>query len=207
MMPRSSVTGRPSSRANRRVRHLAGRTGFSLLELVLVVSMIMIMTAIIGPTFRITPTRQVENMAHLIATELEMARAEALGNRETIRVDFDVAGRTYTAYVDHDDDGTISGVAAEALAFPEFGTRELDDRVIFGRGAALALPGDAGSGEVTFASDRFTLDNQGIPTPWGTMGTIYLTHTQSSSAVAAISVASSGSFKAWRWWPSPGEWR
>jgi prepilin-type N-terminal cleavage/methylation domain-containing protein len=181
--------------------------GFTLIELVLVVTIILVMTSIIGPTFRVTPTRQVENMAQLIVAHLELARTEALGNREMIRVDFDLVARTYTAYADDDGDGAVTGAAAEIAAFPEFGTRTLDDLVTFGRGTSTALPGDTGSGEVTFANDRFTLDNQGIPTPWGTMGTIYLTHARDASAVAAISVASSGSFKAWRWWPDAGEWR
>lgn len=187
----------------------AGRrdAGFSLIELVVVVSIILVLTSIIGPTFRVSPTRRVENMAHLIVAHLELARTRSLGNRQFVRVDFDVSGGSYVAYADHDDDDAITAIAAEIQAFPEFGRRTLDDLVIFGRGSASALPGDSGSGEVTFANDRFLLDNQGIPTPWGTMGTIYLTHSRDNSAVAAIAVASSGSFKAWRWWPGPGEWR
>ena len=181
--------------------------GFSLIELVVVLTLIFVLTAIIGPTFRMTPTRRVENTAHLIAAHLELARTEALGTRRMVRVDFDVAGATYTAYIDHDDDDAVTAIAAEALAFPEFGPRELDDLVIFGRGSAAAVPGDTVAGAVTFPSDRFTLDNQGIPAPWGSMGTIYLMHARDSSAVAAISVASSGAFTASRWWPDPGEWR
>ncbi len=181
--------------------------GFTLIEMVVVVTIMLVMTAIIGPTFMMSPTRRVENMAHLIVAHLELARTEALGSRRLVRVDFDVSGGTYTAYADHDDDDAVTAIAAEVLAFQEFGTRTLDDLVIFGRGSASAVPGDSGSGEVTMANDRVSLDNQGVPTPWGTMGTIYLTHSRDNSAVAAISVASSGSFKAWRWWPDDGEWR
>ena len=183
------------------------RAGFSIIELLIVVTIMLAITAIVSPTFRISPTRRVENAAYLVAAHLELARSNAMGNRQMVRVDFDVAGGSYTAYADHDSDDAITAVAAEIQAFPEFGVRDLDDLVIFGRGSAAAIPGDAGTGAVTMANDRFLLDDQGIPFPWGTMGTIYLTHSRDNSAVTAISVASSGSFKAWRWWPDPGEWR
>ncbi len=181
--------------------------GFTLIELVVVVALMLIVTSAVAPTLRVSPTRRVENMAYLIGAQLEMARAHSLGNRQLVRVDFDVVNASYTAYADHDDDDAITGVAAESDAFPEFGARSLDDLVVFGRGSASAVPGDSGSGAVTMASERFSLDRQGVPTPWGTMGTIYLTHSRDNSAVAAISIASSGSFKIWRWWPDPGEWR
>ena len=181
--------------------------GFTLVELVFVVLIIFTITSIIAPTFRISPTRQVENMAHLLVAHLELARTEALGNRMFVRVDFDVAGGAYTAYADHDDDDAVTGVQAEVDAFPDFGSRDLDDLVVFGRGTAPALPGDSATGETTLANHRFTLDTQGVPSPWGTMGTIYITHMRDDGAVAAVSVASSGSFKAWRWWPELGEWR
>lgn len=192
----------------KRGRRAAERAGFTLIELLVVVTLILALTSIVAPTFRMSPTRQVENMAHLIVAHLEMARAEALGGRRLIRIDFDASAGTYTAYLDHDDDGSIGAVAAEISAFPEFGTRELEDLIVFGVGSvSTPAPGDPGSDEITFTSDRFSIDNQGIPTPWGTMGTIYITHQRDAQAVSAITVASSGSFKAWRWWPDPGEWR
>ena len=181
--------------------------GFSLIELIMVVTMLAIMTAIVASTFRMSTTRRVENMAYLVVAHLELARSHALGNRRMVRVDFDVAGGTYVAYADHDLNDSIGAVTAEIQAFPEFGTRTLDDLLIFGRGSASVVPGDAGTAAVTLSNDRLLLDNQGLPEPWGTMGTIYITHSRDNSAVVAISVASSGSFRVWRWWPDAGEWR
>lgn len=181
--------------------------GFTIIELVLVVAIMLIMTSIIAPTFRVTPTREVENTAHALVAQLEMARTEALGERHMVRVDFDVVSRTYTAYADDDGDDVIGGTAGEIQEFAEFGVRTLPDLVTFGRGTASALPGDGGVGEVTLTGAQLTLDREAIPTPWGTMGTIYITHMRDADAVAAVAVASSGSFKAWRWWPTPGEWR
>lgn len=183
------------------------RAGFTIIELVLVVSIILIMTSIIGPTFRITPTREVENTAHLLVSQLEMARTEALGERHVVKVSFDVINRQYTAYADDDGDDVIAGTSGEIQEFAEFGVRTLPDLVAFGRGTASALPGDGGAGEVTLAGEELTLDREGLPTPWGTMGTIYITHSRDADAVAAVAVASSGAFKAWRWFPEAGEWR
>ncbi len=185
----------------------ADRAGFSMIEMILVVVLVSIMTSIIAPMWRVSPARRVENMAHLMATQLELARNEALSERHVIRVDFDVAGNSYVAYADHDGDDTIGGVADEVAAFPAFGTRTLDRTVIFGRGAASAIPGDGGPGAVTLAGNQLLISDQGVPEPWGTMGTIYLTHQDDNTAVAAISVASSGSFKAWKWDEGASTWR
>jgi type II secretion system protein H len=183
------------------------RAGFTMIELVVVVLIVGVMTAIIAPTFRVSEERRVENMAQLVVAHLEMARTQALGNRQVVRVDFDVAGGTYVAYADDDDDDVIAGTSAEIAEFPEFGTRTLDDLLIFGRGSATTIAGDASTDEVTLPNERLELDDQALPTPWGTMGTIYITHSRDDAAVAAISVASSGAFKAWRWFPATSEWR
>jgi prepilin-type N-terminal cleavage/methylation domain-containing protein len=203
-----SITGRPPKAVEeQRTCRGGARHGFTLVELVVVLGIVLVMTSIIGPTFRVTPTRQVENTAHMVASQLALARSSALGNHEVLRADFDVPGRAYTAYMDNDNDGVITGSTAEMQAFPQFGRRTLDDLVVFGRGSAPTLPGDGGAGEVTLNQARISFDRQGVPTPWGSMGTIYLTYSRDASAVAAVSVASSGSFTVWRWWPNPGEWR
>jgi len=185
----------------------ARRGGFTLIELLVVVTLILALTSIVAPTFRISPTRQVQNMAFQVVSQLELARSQALGNRQLVRVQFDVAGGRYIAFADHDDDDAIGATADEIAAFPEFGVQELDDLLLFGRGSAAPHPDDAGLGAVTLPSNQLELDDQGIPTPWGTMGTIYVTHSRDNSAVAAVSVAASGAFRAWRWFPTPGEWR
>lgn len=184
------------------------RSGFTLIELLMVVTLILVLTSIVAPSFRMSPERRVQNQAFEIVAELELARTQALGTRRLVRVQFDVGGAGYTAFVDHDEDDAIGAVAAEVAAFPEFGVQSLEDLVVFGRGSADAFPGDPLAGAVTLPGNFLELDDQGIPTPWGTRGTIYLTHARDNDAVSAISVSSSGAFRAWRWWPgSPGTWR
>ena len=184
-----------------------GASGFTVIELVIVMSMMVILVGIVAPRIRVSPTRRVQGMAHQIAGHLELARTRALGQRQLTRVVFDENDRTYTAYVDHDRNGSVSnnGTSDEVEAFFEFGERELEMFVVFGRGNASTIPGDPSLDAVTLASNTLDLSVQGVPDPWGTTGTIYLVHEDDPDAVAAISIASSGSFRAWRWFQ--GEWQ
>ena len=185
-----------------------GASGFTVIELVIVMSMMVILVGIVAPRMRVSPTRRVQGMAHQIAGHLELARTRALGQRQLVRVVFDETGtQSYTAYVDHDRNGSVSnnGTSDEVEAFFEFGERELEMFVVFGRGNASTIPGDPSLDAVTLASNTLDLSTQGVPAPWGTTGTIYLVHEDDPDAVAAISIASSGSFRAWRWFQ--GEWQ
>jgi hypothetical protein len=179
--------------------------GFTVVELVIVMAILMIVVTMVAPRIQLSPARTVENMAHQMAGHLELARSNALGKRLMTQVVFDEAARTYAAYVDHNRDGNITRIAAEMNAFPEFRSRELGRFVEFGRGNASTVPGDPSLDAVTLTDNALDLSVQGVPEPWGTMGTVYIVHRDDANAVMAISIASSGSFKAWRW--SGGEWR
>ncbi len=181
--------------------------GFTIIELIIVMAVTMILSAIVTPRLKVSPTRRVEGMARQIAAQLEMARSNALGKRLMTQVVFDVTTRTYTAYVDHDRDSNISRTSDEVLAFQGFGERELEMFIDFGRGNASTVPGDPSLDAVTLTSTTLDLSVQGVPEPWGTMGTVYLVHQDDANAVAAVSIASSGSFRAWRWWPEEEQWR
>ena len=184
-----------------------GPHGFTIVELVMVMSITIIMVGIVAPLLQVSPSRRVEGMAYQMAAHLELARTNALGKRLMTQVVFDETARTYTAYVDDDRDGNIAQNSDEVLAFPEFGARELERFVDFGRGNAATVPGDPSLDAVTLTNATLDLSAQGVPEPWGTMGTVYLVHRDDQDAVMAISIASSGSFKAWRWSPGGGEWR
>ena len=186
-----------------------GKDGFTVVELVIVMAILVIMVGVVAPRLQISPLRRVEGMAHQMAAHLELARTNALGKRFMTQVVFDESARTYTAYVDHDRDGNITQHVSnvEVNAFAEFGERELEMFVDFGRGNASPVPGDPSLDAVTLTSSTLDLSAQGVPEPWGTMGTVYLVHRDDKDAVMAISIASSGSFKAWRWSPGGNEWR
>ena len=182
-----------------------GVRGFTVIELVIVMSMMVILVGIVAPRIRVSPTRRVQGVAHQMVGHLELARSRALGQRQLTRVVFDETNRTYTAYVDHDRNDNITEIAVEVEAFFEFGERELDMFVEFGRGNASTIPGDPSLDAITLASNELDLSVRGVPEPWGTAGTVYLVHQDDPDAVYAISIASSGSFKAWRWFQ--GEWQ
>ena len=184
-----------------------GVQGFTIIELVVVVAIIAVVVSIVSPRMQVSTARRVEGMANQMVAHLEMARSNALGKRLVTKIVFDVTGGTYTAYVDHDRDASVTQIAAEVAAFPEFGDRDLEDFIEFGRGNASTVPGDGSMLAVTLTDAELDLSVQGVPEPWGTMGTVYLVHQEDDNAVAAISVASSGSFKAWRWSSAEQEWQ
>ena len=199
------VNGNGNGKSPRR-----GAPGFTLIELVIVMVIMIIVVSIVSPRLQVSPTRQVQGMARQMVAHLELARSHALGQRQMTRIVFDEASRNYTAYVDDDRDDVIDGDYTEVTAFPEFGVRDLERLIDYGRGNASKIPGDPGDRPVTLTEDasgisELNLSVQGVPEPWGTMGTVYLVHRDDSDIVAAISMASSGSFKAWRW--QGGEWR
>ena len=182
-----------------------GASGFTVIELVIVMAMMTILVGIVAPRLQVSAVRRVQGQAYQMVAHLELARSRALGRRQMTRVVFDPTAQTYAAYVDHDRDGSITETDPEVEAFFEFGERELEMFVEFGRGNASTIPGDPSLLAVTLTGNKLDLSVQGVPDPWGTMGTVYFVHRDDADAVSAVSIASSGSFKAWRWFN--GEWR
>jgi len=170
------------------------------MELITVIAVIGIVITIFAQRMQITETRRVELQATQLVRWMDFARTRAIANRQMVRVKFYAGSGQFRAYVDHDRDGTINKIAAEQNAWPEFGLRELDPLVEFGRGAAPKLPADpSGSGKVTFSSNEVDLDSKGITEPMGTRGTIYLTHRDNPEVVAAVYVSGSASFRVYRY--------
>ena len=174
------------------------RKGFTLIEMLIVITLMSIMVAIAIPFMRVSPTRKVRIQATQLKRDLELARTRALSTKASTRLKFDQTDESYTGYADDDDDGKILEKAAETLALRGFGRRELDGAVQYGRGNAGAVPGDtAGSGAVTFLTDYVEFNGRGVTLPFGTRGAVYFVHRDDSDAVAAVSVTGSGSIKMW----------
>ena len=162
------------------------------LELVIVMSIMIILAGIVAPRLQVTPTRRVEGVARQIVAHLELARSNALGMRLMTQVVFNPTAGTYTAYVDHDRDGNITLVVDEVNAFSDFGEQDLGVLVEFGRGTSTTIPGDPSLLSVTLTDNTLELSVQGVPEPWGTMGTVYLVHSSLKlSAVLLLSTFSS----------------
>lgn len=174
-------------------------SGFTLIEILMVVAITAIMTAIVGARFRITPNTEIQLAAMQLAQDIDFSRTRALAARSRVEFVFRdaVDPPTYVAYLDVDRDSTINETEYESRAMRGFGTRELPVRVAFGRGGAPAAPGDVGSGALSFSGGRLAFDARGTVTPFGAGGTAYLVHESDPSVVAAVVVAPSGGVRVW----------
>ncbi len=177
------------------------RRGFTMIEVLLVVAMIGVMVAVVGPKFRLNESTEVQLAGMQIAQDLELARTRALATRSEVRFVFETGGDpgAYAGYLDNDRNGTIAESATEREALGGIGRRELPARVEFGRGSAEALPNDPYGNDVTFASGRVLFNPRGLTEPLGTAGVVYLTSTTDPSHAAAIAISGSGAVRLWTW--------
>jgi prepilin-type N-terminal cleavage/methylation domain-containing protein len=181
--------------------------GFTILELLVVMTLVGIMAAMVVPRLRVSPKMHVRMAARQLMKDAELARNRALSLKRVSRVQFTTGTSTYAGYGDDNNDGTIAGTSAEIIYLHAFGARQLQDGVIFGRGNATGgIPGESGSGAVTFTNTRINFDTRGMPSPFGTSGTIYFTSSTNAAAVFAIQMTGAGSFRLWEYLPN-GTWQ
>ncbi len=180
--------------------------GFSLIELLTMVAVVGVMMSIIVPRMRISEATEVQLAGMQLAQDLDLARTRALSTRSISEVAFTAGSNaSYAGYLDVDADSTISQTTAEMQALQAFGTRPLPARVTIGRVSVPNVPGDAGSGAITFANARVDFDTRGLPSPMGTSGVVYLTHTVDPTAAVAVAVTPSGNVRLWTW--KSGAWQ
>lgn len=173
------------------------RAGLTMIELIVVLTLIGTLSAMVLPKLRTSPLQHLQGTGMQISQDLEMVRTRALAVRRPARVVFDPTARTYVAHVSVAADGAITESAAEVAAFGAFRSRLLGENVAFGRGAVPKIPGDTASGDITFAMNRLNLSARGVTNPFGTRGVIYLRHTQDAASAAAVAVSAAGSVRLW----------
>ena len=185
-------------------RRQGRRRGFSLIEMMIVVTVAGFMLMIAVPYLRVSPRRHVSGAAQQVIRFLEHARTRAMSSKKAVRIAFDLANNGYVGFVDFDDDGNIEEKIEEARALGS-GVKELGAFVVFGRGTAPELTGFPGPDPVTFTNERLDFDIRGLTAPFGTRGVIYLQHVDDYNTVAAISVTGSASLKLWHY--KDGAWQ
>lgn len=173
------------------------RRGFTLIEVLLVITMIGIMTAVAVPRMRQSNAARVRQAARRLAMDIELTRTRALSTSSLARIAFTTATNQYSGYLDDDRNGAIVQNAAEATALHGFGTRIFTEGVVFGRGAAPIVPGTPAGGSITLPAARVEFSTQGITNPFGTTGVVYLTSTNDANAIAAVSITASSSVRVW----------
>jgi prepilin-type N-terminal cleavage/methylation domain-containing protein len=173
------------------------RSGFSLIEMLVVICIVSICMAIVAPKFRVSTVQRVNLAADLLVNDLEQVRTRAITARGATRVVITTATNSYTAYLDDNGDGVINEVATETVALRGLQTRILTDNVIFGRGAAPQLAGFPGAGATTFTGNAVDFDTRGVTTPFGARGVVYFTSLLDNTAVAAVTVTPGGGIRRW----------
>ncbi len=177
-------------------RRLSGRRGFSLIELLTVITVMGIMMTIALPYMRVSPQTKVRSAGRDLVRYLEVIRTRALATKKNVRLTFDLADGSYTAYLDDNGDGTFDQTVAESQAVG-IGTRHLRTRTLFGMGNASELPNYPGAGPVTFDNDRVEFNTRGVTMPFGIRGVVYIRYIDDPDAVSAVSISGSASFKVW----------
>ena len=184
----------------------APRAGFTFIEMLMTVAVLGIMMSIVVPRMRISEAMEVQLAGMQLAQDIDLARTRALSTRNLVRVQF-VTGSpgSYVGYLDVNGDSTITGTNAEMVALRGWQSRDLPARVQYGRGTAPAVPGETGSGAITWASSRAEFNSRGLVVPGGTGGAVYLRHANKPEEVVAIVVAPSGSVRLWTY--HGGAWK
>ncbi len=169
-----------------------------MIELLVVVTMIGIMTAIMVPRLRPSPQRLVREAARQLGRDIELVRTRALSTKRTSRFAL-LSDSTWAAYRDIEGDGLVLEDQASSDSLRAFGLRTVDSRVQLGRGSAPALAGWPNGDPTSFTGSRLEFNQGGLTQPFGTQGVIYIRHRTDADAVAAVTVTGAGSVRVWNY--------
>ena len=101
------------------------RKGFTLIEMLIAITVASVMMAIAIPFMKVSTSRRVRTAASQLTRDLELARTRALSTRFTVRLRFDESGKFYIGYADENRDGVFTESVAETQALRGFGRRDL----------------------------------------------------------------------------------
>lgn len=174
------------------------RLGMTMMELLVVIVMIGIMSAIVIPRIRTTPRRLVQESARQLARDIDLVRSRALVSKRSTRLTL-VGTTAWIAYRDVEGDAVISEVAAESDSMRGFGQRTLDAKVMLGRGTATAIAGWPAGNPTSLTSSRLNFKGNGMTMPFGTQGVIYLQSRDDASVVSAVTITGAGSVRVWNY--------
>ena len=196
------------------------RTGFTIIEMVIVMLLAGVMAAVVLPrAMRTTPQQEVQRTARQLMRDLESARMRAIAAKRVVRVSFYISESFYAAFQDTTPEmsGIITETESESRAarFLSRGSNagipgvELPANVTFGGGAATLGPlGTPPSDPIDLQNDRVEFDARGMVRPVGGVrkgGTLFITHTDDPSVISAVTVSGSGAVRTWHY--QSGQWR
>jgi prepilin-type N-terminal cleavage/methylation domain-containing protein len=189
--------------------------GFTLLELMIVITMIGVMTGVSAPYYlKERPARTTSNSAETLAQSMRLARFRAISLNRNVYVHFEPSGQKgfYTAYVNLGDPaktpaGTAQEIAASKIEFTDQkGTwrgTALPTGVALSAGSATKSPeGAAVVGAIDLPFNPLVFEPRGsVRWPANSTtnyGTVYLSHSKYPQEVRAVSVSRTGHIKVWR---------
>ena len=195
--------------------------GFTLMEMLIVMSMVTVIGAAAAPFFiKATETRKVRNQVETLAQSIRMARFRAVAMNREVYFEVEPSGASdfYSAYANLGNPGDVpTGTSQEIAATKiEFGDvkmgmrgNEFPEEVEFGTGAAGSSPlGGSISTAIDLPSNPLQFGRRGtavwpdtLNTWWGT---VYVRHAKDKNLVWAIGVSRSGGVRVWRW--RDGQW-
>jgi len=188
---------------------ISGRQGFTLIEMMIVLTMLAIVITVGAPSFGgFVKEGRLKSGAHALAVSFQTARLKSISANRRCYLDFAPGALTpadsfYTFWLDMDGDLSYDAgeIDSTNLALPDtksgFRGFKLPKGVAFSNYAAATSTGPGGgaipSGGVDFTNDQASFNSRGE----GTAGSVYLLGENSS--FYAITVSSLGAVRTWRW--------
>ena len=198
-----------------RTKSMRATRGFSLMEVLMVVTLMGILTGVAAPyVIQDSPKAQAAKSAETLAQTMRLARFRAIAMNRQVYVQFQPNGSAtfYTAYVNLGTPGSVpTGTSAETNAtrieFSDMVSNQrgnaLSSGVVFGTGAASSSPyGGSVTGAIDLPANPIVFDSRGT-VQWpanatSSTGTIYVQYSSDPSSVRAVTLSRAGMVKVWQ---------